>query len=103
MKTYRKATREKGTDELREFACAEGLGEAKVRATALVLGLATAAALMCANAAGFFGRLLSGESVRQFSQVVRPQERRHRAASDADSIGAAGGWIHGRRGRMNLR
>jgi hypothetical protein len=28
-KTYRKATREKGNDELREFACAEGLGEAK--------------------------------------------------------------------------
>jgi hypothetical protein len=29
VKTYRKATREKGNDELREFACAEGLGEAK--------------------------------------------------------------------------
>jgi hypothetical protein len=29
VKTYRKASREKGTDELREFACAEGLGEAK--------------------------------------------------------------------------
>jgi hypothetical protein len=28
-KTYRKASREKGNDELREFACAEGLGEAK--------------------------------------------------------------------------
>src|SRR3984957_19200085 len=28
-KTYRRASREKGTDELREFACAEGLGEAK--------------------------------------------------------------------------
>jgi hypothetical protein len=29
VKTYRKATREKGNDELREFACPEGLGEAK--------------------------------------------------------------------------
>ena len=29
VKTYRKASREKGNDELREFACAEGLGEAK--------------------------------------------------------------------------
>jgi hypothetical protein len=28
-KTYRRASHEKGTDELREFACAEGLGEAK--------------------------------------------------------------------------
>ena len=28
-KTYRRATRESGTDELREFACPEGLGEAK--------------------------------------------------------------------------
>jgi hypothetical protein len=29
VKTYRKATREKGNDELREFACPEGLAEAK--------------------------------------------------------------------------
>jgi hypothetical protein len=29
VKSYRKATREKGNDELREFACAEGLSEAK--------------------------------------------------------------------------
>jgi hypothetical protein len=29
VKTYRKATRESGTDELREFACAEGISEAK--------------------------------------------------------------------------
>jgi len=29
VKTYRKASREKGNDELREFACAEGLAEAK--------------------------------------------------------------------------
>jgi hypothetical protein len=29
VKTYRKATQDKGNDELREFACAEGLGEAK--------------------------------------------------------------------------
>jgi len=29
VKTYRKASPEKGNDELREFACAEGLGEAK--------------------------------------------------------------------------
>jgi len=29
VKTYRKASREKGNDELREFACAEGLSEAK--------------------------------------------------------------------------
>jgi hypothetical protein len=29
VKTYRKATRESGTDELREFACPEGLAEAK--------------------------------------------------------------------------
>jgi len=29
VKTYRKASRDKGNDELREFACAEGLGEAK--------------------------------------------------------------------------
>jgi len=29
VKTYRRATRESGTDELREFACPEGLAEAK--------------------------------------------------------------------------
>ena len=29
VKKYRKATRESGTDELREFACAEGISEAK--------------------------------------------------------------------------
>jgi hypothetical protein len=29
VKTYRKAKRESGTDELREFACAEGIAEAK--------------------------------------------------------------------------
>jgi hypothetical protein len=29
VKTYRRASREKENDELREFACAEGLGEAK--------------------------------------------------------------------------
>jgi hypothetical protein len=29
VKTYRRATRESGTDELREFACPEGLSEAK--------------------------------------------------------------------------
>jgi hypothetical protein len=29
VKTYRKASREKGNDELREFACAEGIADAK--------------------------------------------------------------------------